>query len=774
MMRREASFLAAIGWLMLVLLAAGYLAWQAIHGIQLRTDLLALLPADAEEGEAHRATQRLTDAVSQQFVLLVGHPDRAIALKAASTLEEALGKSGLAKATSADLAAMQAIGKLYRPYAQGLLAPADRDLLLAGKGDVVARRALAQIYGIGSFADARLLAKDPFLLLPSFLSHLPTPMSRLVPDAGRLTTRSDGLVWVLVAGDIQGDPYALDTQERFTTLIDDQVAALFAQSTGLVVKRTGAIFFARAGAMSGIRETSTLGTIATVGTILLLIGAFRRVGPLLMNTLALGIGIGGGLVTNLLIFGEIHIATLLFGVGLTGVAVDYGIHYSASVFDPARPSPRQRLKHVLPGITLGLITTLIGYAILLLAPFPALRQVAIFSIAGLTSAFLSVVLWFPLLDRGRPPSYGPVLLRLADKFWHVWEDPRLRRLCWIGVAILSGVAAIGISRLSIDDDVRRMQSLSSDLLIQQVEIERLAGTGGTLQFLQIDATDDEAALQRGESLAPILKDLHNAGVLAAYRGPSDFVPSQAQQKSDRELQQKALYEPLLTAHVAQLGIREPAQWAEDAAYLSLDLARESGALPFLSQWVLAPGQHVIALDGLKDVAVLRAAIAGVEGVRVLDPAGDFTARLGTYRHRALWLIGLSALLMVIPLSWRYGVKGGIVVLIPPVAALILAPALIAFAGEGISFFHVMGLILVLAIGVDYATFCAETDRRHRPVTMLAVLLDMATTLLSFGVLAFSSVFAVHAFGLTMLLGILIAFLLAPIAGNVNPRRRRKA
>jgi len=183
---------------------------------------------------------------------------------------------------------------------------------------------------------------------------------------------------------------------------------------------------------------------------------------------------------------------------------------------------------------------------------------------------------------------------------------------------------------------------------------------------------------------------------------------------------------------------------------------------------------VIALDGIKDPAAVRAALAGKEGIRFLDPAGDFSERLGTYRHRAMWLIGLSALVMVLPLGWRYGLIGGLTVLLPSVAALVLTPALIALGGESISFFHVMGLILVLAIGVDYATFCAEADHLHRPVTMLAVLLDMVTTLLSFGVLAFSSVFAVHAFGLTMLLGILIAFLLAPLAGAVNPRRRRAA
>lgn len=772
MTSRPTSLWLAIGWLGLVLLSAGYLGVQALQGIPFRTDLLSLLPADSAAADQHRISQKLTDAVSRQFVLLVGHADRAVARSVAMKLEGDLANSG-AEMNNTDSAGIKAMGSFYLPFANALLAPDDRTLLLAGKGEAIAKRALAQIYGIGSFADARLLAIDPFLLFPSFLSHLPAPLSRLVPDDGRLTAEADGMVWILVAGKVRDDPYALEPQERFTNLVDDEITSLSARSPGLVVKRTGAIFFAREGAKSGIKETSTLGTIAMVGTLVMLIGAFRRAGPLLMNLMAVGIGIGAGLAANLFIFGEIHVATLLFGVGLTGVAVDYGIHYSASVFDPGHPSPWQRLHHVLPGITLGLLTTLIGYAILLLAPFPALRQVAIFSIIGLTASFLTVVFWFPWLDRGRPPAYGPTLLRLADHFWHIWENPRLRRLCWLSLAVLAALALLGFSRLSIDDDVRRMQSLSPDLLAQQADIQRLAGTSGTLQFLLIDAADDEAALERGEALAPILDRLIKEGELAAYRGPSDFVPSMARQKADRALVQEALNAPYLASHVAQLGLQK-SEAAAIGRDLTLEEALQSGALPFLREWVLAPGQHVVALDGLKDVAVLRQALAGMDNVHVLDPAGDFTERLGTYRHRALWLIGLSAVLMLIPLGWRYGLKGGLIVLVPPVAALVLAPALIALTGEGISFFHVMGLILVLAIGVDYATFCAESDREHRPVTMLAVLLDMATTLLSFGVLAFSSVFAVHAFGLTMLLGISIAFLLAPIAGDINPRKRHAA
>lgn len=760
----------AFFWLFVVLVTGAYLGIQSVRGIPFRTDLLSLLPADTATSGTHALGARLMDGAAKRFVLLVGHQDRTTARAAADALEASLVKGGLAKVQAIGSDQIRAMGAFYLPYAGSLLAPGDREMLRTGQGDAIAKRALAQVYGVGGFADARLLMRDPFLLFPSFLTALPAPLSRLAPDEGRLSVKADGKIWVLISGEVAGDPYALDAQQRFVTELDSRIGALKQEQAGLTVKRTGAIFFAQQGAQSGLNETSTLGAISMIGTVLLLVGAFRRAAPLLMNLLAVAIGIGCGLAANLWLFGEIHIATLLFGVGLTGVAVDYGIHYSATVFDPLRPTSWERLHHVLPGISLGLITTLIGYAILLVAPFPALRQVAVFSLVGLSASFFTVVFWFPWLDRGQAPGYGRHLLQLANGFWRIWEDPRLRRLCWLTLAILVALGGFGFTRLNVDDDVRRMQSLSPGLLAEQAEIQRLAGTSGALQFALVDAADDEKALQLGETVATILDRLQGDGVLLAHRGPADFVPSLARQAENRRLIGDSL-DP--AAQMAKLGLSDPVL-PQVQQELSLAAALGSGALPFLSEWVLGTGQQVIALDGLKDPAALRTALAGLEGVRFLDPAGDFTERLGTYRHRALWLIGLSALLMVLPLSWRYGIRGGLTVLLPSAAALVLAPALIALGGEGISFFHVMGLILVLAIGVDYATFCAETDRAHRPVTMLAVLLDMVTTLLSFGVLAFSSVFAVHAFGLTMLIGILIAFLLAPLAGDVNPRGGKPA
>jgi predicted exporter len=171
----------------------------------------------------------------------------------------------------------------------------------------------------------------------------------------------------------------------------------------------------------------------------------------------------------------------------------------------------------------------------------------------------------------------------------------------------------------------------------------------------------------------------------------------------------------------------------------------------------------VKLDGVEKPEALAAAAAGLPGVRLIDPTGDFSQLLAKYRNRALALLALSAALMTPLLIGRYGLKGATAVITPPLLAVLLAPALRAWFGGAFTFFDGMALVLVLSIGVDYSIFLAETSPQRQRVTMLAVTMAAATTLLSFGLLALSSVQAVHAFGSTMLIGILLAFLLSPLA-----------
>lgn len=763
----------AVLWLCIAVVMTAYLGWRGYQGIAFRTDLLALLPQEEQNPVLHQAIDQITQQASRRIVFLVGHRDPAIARKAAADIERDLAGAQLAdfKALDSLTSGATALGTFYFPYRQNLLSQNDRDLLQQDRGSEILQRALAQIFSVGSFTDSRLLQADPFLLLPAFLTALPVPSSNLALDQGRLSLSRDGVHWVLSSGKLLDDPFSLAVQERLTGILDAGIAAQQAVHADIQILRTGAVFFARAGSETAMSETSILGTLSAIGTILLLIAVFRHVTPLLLNIVAIVIGIGAAFAGSLFIFGDIHIVTLLFGVGLIGVAVDYGLHYMVSLVDRDAGGPIERLRHVLPGITLGLLTTLIGYVILVLAPFPGLRQIAVFSVIGLCAAFATVVFWFPVLDRRKTMRQGDGLARLGRLWWEIWENPRYRLPRHLGIGFICVAIVAGFFRMETSDDVRRMQSLDPNLMAAQAAIQEITGTRGSLQNLLILAADDETALREGEALSDLLTELHREGMIGAFRGPASFIPSQQRQQENRQLLETRLLAPYEAQLRGQLGMGPAAEMVVPDVALTPALARETGTLPFLAEMILAPGQHVIALDGVTDVPRLRLELASFPDVVFVDPAGDFSALLAKYRHRAVWLVALSAGLMLVPLCWRYGLKGACIVMAPPTMAVLLAPALIALGGGSISFFNMMALVLVLSIGVDYAIFCAEAVEHKRPGTQMAVILATLTTLLSFGLLSFSRVVAVHAFGLTLLLGVLIAFLLAPMVVGVQPRMK---
>jgi predicted exporter len=770
----------ALVWLAVVALAVGYLVVRAHDGLPLRTDLLALLPREDQDPVLQRANDAVSRALARRVVVLVGHSSREVARDAATRLAADMTATGLVDpvADALDTDRLKRLGTLYFPYRGGLLAEADRTLLAAGQGEEVATKALAQAFGVGGIADGNLLRADPFLLLPSFFADLPLPLTRLRLDEGMLTVTDDSMTWILVMTSLAHEPFALDVQERLVGAFNASSAALRVAHRELQIRRLGAVFFAEAGSRTAIGEASMLATASLVGTILLIVIVFRRVRPLLLNLLVVGVGIIAALAGSLIIFGELHVAALLFGTSLIGISVDYGLFYTSSVFDPAGGTPLERLHRVMPGIVLGLFAALLGYGALALAPFPGLRQIAVFSVIGLLAAVATVLLWLPRLDINRQARHLAGLLVAADWMYAFWEAPRWRRARVLLLLTALAIALAGLVRFHTDNDVRRMQALSPELLRDQEDIRRLIGTTAATQFLLVEGADDEAALRREETVAPTLARLRTEGALVGAQMPAGFVPSAERQRDNQTLVRKQLDEPFLARQRATLGMEPGAADAKAAnpGHLTLDEALASKAVPMLRDLVLAPGIHVVALQGLARPDAVRAAFADVAGVRLVDPTADFSSLLGKYQQRALLLTALSAMLMFGGLALRYGWKGAGWVMVPSAIAVSLAPAMLVLAGQAFTFFHAMALVLLLSIANDYAIFSAESPTARRSVTLLAVWMAAVTTLLSFGLLAVSRVPAVHNFGSTMLIGILLAFFTAPLASrgrwkaNVPPVR----
>jgi predicted exporter len=96
---------------------------------------------------------------------------------------------------------------------------------------------------------------------------------------------------------------------------------------------------------------------------------------------------------------------------------------------------------------------------------------------------------------------------------------------------------------------------------------------------------------------------------------------------------------------------------------------------------------------------------------------------------------------------------------------------LGLSGQGLQLFHVLALMLLLGVGVDYGIFLHEHPSRSDPVAWLAVVLSALSTLLSFGLLGLSKTPALQAFGLTMLVGTGSVWFLTPCFARVSLERR---
>jgi predicted exporter len=73
----------------------------------------------------------------------------------------------------------------------------------------------------------------------------------------------------------------------------------------------------------------------------------------------------------------------------------------------------------------------------------------------------------------------------------------------------------------------------------------------------------------------------------------------------------------------------------------------------------------------------------------------------------------------------------------------------------------LALMLILGLGVDYGIFLREAPDRREGFAWLAVGLSAISALLAFGLLALSQTPPLHAFGLTMAIGMASVWLIAP-------------
>lgn len=754
----------ALAWLWLLLVAALVAhQWQFWRGSYLQSDVLALLPADAARPDVAAVGARIAEQGSRQVAVLLSADDAARTRAAAAAFHAAI------EASHVDLRAAEspadwfgAARDFYAPYRDRLLTDAQRTSLQQADPAALAEGALARLYG--PLAGARLTdwRSDPLGLWPDWWIERAAGLDASDPTGNDLL-RADGRDWAVLRYELGGSAFRLDGEPRLKSAIDAATAR--ARDAGGDTLRTLAIgvpLHAEAAAVQAAGEVGTIGVGSLLAVLVFVWLAFGSGRPIALVALTLVIGTAAAISVTALVFGEVHLLTLVFGASLVGVAEDYGIHWFAC--RQGRDVPRWTLlRALLPGLALALATSALAYLVLGIAPFPGLRQMALFSAVGLTAAFLTAVLWFPWLDRGAlretrlSRGIGASLAR-----WPAWRGGVAG-----GVAIVAVLAVIGLglARLQVDDNLRSLQSSPQALIDAQREANGILRLPSPAQFFLVTGDDAEQVLQREEALTQRLRAVADAGAIAGWRAVSDWVPSRQRQDANAQLSRNV--ETAVLSLVAQQLDEEVPRGAFSTAALTPGAWLASPAsLPARALWQPELGEgkpaSVVLIDGLQDRAGLDAVAPladGLAGVEWIDRTAQFSTLLGHYRHMMGLLLLCGHAIVFLLLLGRYG-RDAWRASLPTALASLLAVAVLALLGQPLQLFTVLALLVLLGMGIDYGIFLLE--HRGDAASWLAVCIGAASTWLAFGLLALSSTPALRAFGLTLLVGIALVWAMSPL------------
>jgi predicted exporter len=649
-----------------------------------------------------------------------------------------------------------------------------------------------------------LLASPAGMLAKPLLPRDPTGETVLLLErlAAASRPRESNGVWISRSGAgalmlVQTRAAAVDTdgQQRAMEKIRAAFDAARAETPGanaLTLAMTGPGVFSVQSRQTIQTEVERLSILSTAIIITMLLLLYRSAWALALGLLPVLSGALAGVAAVSLGSGVVHGITLGFGTTLIGEAVDYSIYLfvqsrAQAAAQGASDAELQRawVREFWPTVRLGMLTSIVGFSALLLSTFPGLSQLGLYSIAGLVTA--AAVTRFIL------PQLLPVNFRIRDISGlgraagaAAQRAPLLR--VPLALLVLLACAVVFLHRGALwNTELSSLSPVSQSDQALDARLRADMGAPDVRYMVALSAPDREAALAGSERVARELEPLVAQRVLAGYESASRYLPSIATQKPRQAslpadgLAQRmaeasaglpvrpALFAPFVE-DVAAARARPPLQRA-DLDGTSFAMAVDSLMFERDGRWnALLPLTAPAAGNGAGIAAdAVRAALAraGEPGALFVDLKAESDHLYSGYLNEAILLScgGLAAIMLLLGGALRSPARV-LRVLLPLFAAVVSVVALLAATGQRMTILHLVGLLLICAVGSNYALFFDRPSGADAapiaPETLASMLFANLTTVAGFGLLGFSEVPVLQAIGRTVGPGAVLALVYAAV------------
>ncbi len=663
------------------------------------------------------------------------------------------------------------------------------------------------------------LASPVGLMLKPLLPNDPTgEMLHIIDQLERTPSppTSDG-VWVspggaraLMVAQTAAGGSDTDAQERaiaavraaFAAAVRAAFAAPVHESSAgraadLRLKLSGPGVFA-VGARAKIEHAAVRLSIASsILVVTLLFAVYRSLPALALGLAPVASGALIGIAAVALGFGAVHGITLGFGITLIGESVDYSIYFFVqSRRLPQNEAPASSWQRVWwPTIRLGMLTSVCGFASLLPSGFPGLAQLGAYSISGLIAAALVTRHVLPaLLPSGFViRDVAPVGSRVA-RLLHRARQLRGLPLAAFSVALAaSALAVLWLHRDTLwNRELAALSPVSAEDRDADAKLRSDLGAADVRDLVIVSGPTLDSALSGAERAARALEALVDAKVIGGFDSPGNYLPSAATQQARRDsLPDPSTLRENLRRATAGVGLSSdrlqpflrdaeaarhaPLVTVQDLQGTSLRAGVDALILHERDRWNALLPLHAADSAQAVDTARVRTALqdAKLEETRVLDLKQESDALYTGYLSEAIHLSlgGVLAILALLMITLRS----------PPRVARILAPLLLAvltvaaglsLCGVQLTILHLVGMLLIVAVGSNYALFFDRQASVHQSggesLTLASLVIANASTVIGFGLLSFSQVPVLVALGTTVAPGAFLALLFAAVLASADP------
>ena len=607
------------------------------------------------------------------------------------------------------------------------------------------------------------LPQDPTAAYPALLKQW-LPPSRPVTVQG-LWFSSDQQRALLIA-ETHAEGMAMDDQQRALDAIQRQLAEV--DSSGqLKLHVTGPGLFAVHSRELIRGESKLLSILSSIAIVLILLLLYRSLRVTFLAALPLITAMLAGSCVTGLLFGELHGITLAFGITLLGVTIDYPIHLFSHL--KKDESAADSLQRIWPTLRMGVLTTCVGYMVMATTDFRGLNQLGVFTIAGLIAGALCTQLLLPrLMGQGWQLKSG----KMVGLIRHPGQWPA-RVLLLLGLCSMLYLSTQ--QNVIWQDDLSSMSALPKELLQLDREMRSQLNAPELSHLIILHDPDIEKALQRAEQLELGLNELVESQAIAGFDLATHYLPSQQRQRLRQDalplaaelnsnlqlaLQgtpfRSALFEPFLQEMESARGLQplELAQLTESVVGQPLEnlLNQES------EKWFI-----LVPLYGVNSASAISQLMqqVGDPSMRYLQLGEEGKRMVTSFREEIFSRIGLGVVAMsLLLLLGLKSVRQTLLVLLPVVLAVTLTISLLVLLGQKLSIFHLVALMLVVGIGIDYSLFFSRKEASDEDEwrTFHALVVCALSTSTVFSILASSEVPVLNAIGLTTAIGVVMSFL----------------